>query len=107
MIRALVLPYARPGIIGGCFLALGRALGETMAVAMLIGNVPEIRYAIFSLGYSIPSVIATELPGVTHDLHKAALIELGLVLFLVTVIVNCLARLMISRPRQRRSGRTL
>src|SRR5665213_1251217 len=95
MIWTVILPYARPGIIGGCFLALGRALGETMAVAMLIGNREKLTFNIFDLGYSIPSVIANQLPGTGDDLHKSALIELGLVLFLLTVVVNSLARLMI------------
>jgi phosphate transport system permease protein len=95
MIWTVILPYARPGIIGGCFLALGRALGETMAVAMLIGNREKLTFNVFDLGYSIPSVIANQLPGTGDDLHKSALVELGLVLFLLTVVVNSLARLMI------------
>src|SRR5262249_30811279 len=105
MIWSVVLPYARPGIAGACFLALGRALGETMAVTMLIGNRPEVNFNLFDLGYSIPSVIANELGTASRELHKSALIELGLVLFLVTVVVNCLARLLIwrvERPRARR-----
>jgi phosphate transport system permease protein len=108
MIWSVILPYARPGIIGGSFLALGRALGETMAVAMLIGNVVQPisdQLSLFSLGYSIPSAIAVQLPGVVREMHRAALIELGLALFLVTVVVNCLARVLISRlgPRRRPS----
>jgi phosphate transport system permease protein len=95
MIWNVIIPYARPGIIGGCFLALGRALGETMAVAMLIGNRERLTFNIFDLGYSIPSVIANQLPGTGDDLHKSALVELGLVLFLLTVVVNTFARLMI------------
>jgi phosphate transport system permease protein len=94
LIRSVVLPYARGGIIGACFLALGRALGETMAVAMLIGNLPEISPSIFGLGYSIPAVIATEL-GNSSGLQQSALVELGLVLLFVTVIVNVLARLLL------------
>jgi phosphate transport system permease protein len=101
VIRTVVLPYARPGIIGGCFLALGRALGETMAVAMLIGNVTKIELSLFGMGSSIPSVIAVELNGVDREMHKSALIELGLVLFLVTVVVNSLARLLIGRLGKR------
>ncbi len=95
VIWTVILPYARPGIVGGCFLALGRALGETMAVAMLIGNSEKLTFNIFDLGYSIPSVIANQLPGTGDDLHKSALIELALVLFLLTVVVNSFARLMI------------
>jgi phosphate transport system permease protein len=100
LIWKVVLPYARSGIIGAGFLALGRALGETMAVAMLIGNAARIG-SLFDLGYSIPAVIANELQTFSSDLHKSTLIELALVLFLVTVIVNSLARLLIwnaSRP---------
>ncbi len=95
----VVLPYARPGIIGGCFLALGRAIGETMAVAMVIGNNAQIRLSIRGLmghGYSIPSVMANEWDSAQRSpLQTSAIIALGLVLFLVTVIVNVLARLMI------------
>jgi phosphate transport system permease protein len=100
-IRSVVLPYARPGIVGACFLALGRALGETMAVVMLIGNSPQIDFSIFAVGYSIPSVIANELGTASSDLHRSALVELGLVLFGVTVLVNALARLLIQRVTRR------
>jgi phosphate transport system permease protein len=93
----VVLPYARPGIIGGCFLALGRALGETMAVTMLIGNRPVISASPFALGNSIASVIANEFMEAVYSLHRSALVELGLVLLLVSVIVNSLARLLIRR----------
>jgi phosphate transport system permease protein len=97
MIWSAVLPYARPGIIGGCFLALGRALGETMAVTMLIGNRPQIILSPFALGNSIASVIANEFTEATYDLYLSALVELGLVLLLVSVVVNTLARLLIQR----------
>lgn len=97
MIWTVVLPYARPGILGGCFLALGRALGETMAVAMLIGNNTSFQLSPFGLGYSIPSLIANELPTASTDLHRSALVELGLVLLGVTVGVNSLARALIWR----------
>lgn len=97
MIWSVVLPYARPGILGGGFLALGRALGETMAVTMLIGNRPEIRFSPFALGNSMASVIANEFTEATYDLYLSALIELGLVLLLVSVVVNSLARLLIWR----------
>src|SRR5262249_753394 len=93
----VVLPYARPGIIGGCFLALGRAIGETMAVAMVIGNRTQISWNIFDLGATIPSVIANELPTASRDLHVAAMIELGLALFLITVVINILARVLLWR----------
>jgi phosphate transport system permease protein len=96
-IWGVVLPYARPGIIGASFLALGRALGETMAVTMLVGNQPTIHFSLFALGDSIASVIANQLNEAGSDLQRAALVELGLVLLFVTVFVNCLARLLIWR----------
>ena len=108
-IRRVVLTYARPGIVGGCFLALGRALGETMAVTMLIGNKTIISLSPFAMGNSIASVIANEFTEAGYDLYLSALVELGLVLLLVSVVVNALARLLIwrvSRPvrRHQRSG---
>ncbi len=93
----VVLPYARPGILGGCVLALGRAIGETMAVAMVIGNRAQVSWDIFDLGATIPSVIANELPTASRDLHKSAMIELGLALLLVTVVINSLARVLLWR----------
>ncbi len=96
-IVGVVLPYARPGIIGGCFLALGRALGETMAVTMLIGNKTDISVSLFALGNSIPSVIANEFTEATYDLYLAALVELGLVLLLVSIAVNSAVRCLIWR----------
>jgi len=100
MIWRVVLPYARPGIIGGCFLALGRAIGETMAVTMIIGNAPVIQMLPFGRGNTIPSVIAQQLPSYVDELHASALIELGLLLLLVTVILNVLARVLIWRVGQ-------
>jgi phosphate transport system permease protein len=97
-IWSVVLPYARPGIIGGCFLALGRALGETMAVTMLIGNDPEMPLSLFHPGDSIASRIANQFNESKNDaLYESVLVELGLVLLLVTVIVNTCARLLIWR----------
>jgi phosphate transport system permease protein len=93
----VVLAYARPGIIGGCFLALGRALGETMAVTMLIGNKTDISLSPFAMGNSIPSVIANEFTEATYDLYLSALVELGLVLLLVSIGINSLARSLIWR----------
>jgi phosphate transport system permease protein len=97
MIRRVVLPFARPGIIAACFLALGRALGETMAVAMLIGNNTEVNWDIFQGGATIPSVIANQFGGADSEMHRSALIALGLVLFLVTVLVNVAARVLLWR----------
>jgi phosphate transport system permease protein len=104
MIWRVVLPYARPGIVGGGFLALGRALGETMAVTMLIGNRPEIALSPFAMGDSIASAIANQFTEATYDLYLSALVELGLVLLLVNVVVNTLARLLIWRVGRVRKG---
>ena len=89
-----VVPYARRGIIGSIFLAMARALGETMAVTMVIGNVPEIHASLLSPGYTIAAVIANEFTEATEDLYLHALIEMALVLFVVTMIVNAGARLL-------------
>lgn len=91
----VVVPYARTGIYGSIFLALARALGETMAVTMVIGNTPAISGSLFSPGYSIAAVIANEFTEATGDLYLHALVELGLVLFLLTFVLNGLARLLI------------
>jgi phosphate transport system permease protein len=90
-----VMPYARTGLLGSIFLALARALGETMAVTMVIGNNPNISASLFAPGYSIAAVLANEFSEATGALYTSALIELALVLFLVTFILNGLARLMI------------
>ena len=91
----VVVPYARAGILGSIFLAMARALGETMAVTMVIGNDPKISSSLFAPGYSIAAVIANEFTEATSDLYVHALIELGLVLFILTIILNGLARLLI------------
>jgi phosphate transport system permease protein len=91
----VVLPAARVGIFGACILALGRALGETIAVTMVIGNRPEISASLFAPSYTLASVIANEFTEATTSIYISALIELGLILFLVSIIVNALARLMI------------
>jgi phosphate transport system permease protein len=100
----VVVPFARPGIMGSIFLALARALGETMAVTMVIGNTPTISASLFSPGYSIAAVIANEFTEATGDIHLQALIELGLVLFLLTFLLNGVARLLIVLTSQRGSG---
>ncbi len=95
-IRTTVLPFARPGIVAACFLALGRALGETMAVTMIIGNKAlAIESPITGVGDSIASVIVNQLNEATADLQRSGLVGLGLLLFLVTVGVNILARVLI------------
>jgi phosphate transport system permease protein len=91
----VVIPSARTGIIGSIFLALARALGETMAVTMVIGNSPKIVASLLAPGYSIAAVIANEFTEATGDLYLNSLIELGLVLFALTVIINGAARLLI------------
>jgi phosphate transport system permease protein len=91
----VVVPWARTGIMGSIFLALARALGETMAVTMVIGNNPKITASLFAPGYTIASVIANEFTEATGNLYLSALIELGLVLFLMTFILNGMARLLI------------
>jgi phosphate transport system permease protein len=92
-----VVPYARSGIIGGFMLALGRAVGETMAVTMLIGNRPDISPCLFSPAYTLASQIANEFTESVSPLHVSVLIELGLVLFVITLILNGLARLLVWR----------
>ena len=101
VVRMAILPYARSGIIGSIFLALGRALGETMAVTMVIGNRPEIAASILAPGYTMAAVLANEFAEATSDIYLHALVEIGLVLFAITIIVNGLARwiLMVAAPR--------
>ena len=97
MIRDAVVPYARSGIFGGVILGLGRALGETMAVTMLIGNVHQISASLFAPGYTMASLIANEFSEATGDIHLAALMAVGAVLFAVTLVVNALARWLVWR----------
>jgi phosphate transport system permease protein len=91
----VVIPYAKRGIIGSIFLALARSLGETMAVTMVIGNEPKIHSSLLAPGYSIAAVIANEFTEATGDLYQGALIELGLVLFGLTIVINGAARLLV------------
>ena len=95
MIRTGILRNARAGIIGGIILGLGRALGETMAVTMVIGNRPEIAKSLFAPGYTMASMIANEFTEATGRLYLSAIIEIGLALFLLTLVVNALARLLV------------
>ena len=99
-IRLAVLPYARAGIVGATVLGLGRALGETMAVTMVIGNSPTIRASLFATGYSLPAVIANEFAEASGDLHTSALAALGLLLFAVTIVLNVIARLLVRMSRR-------
>jgi phosphate transport system permease protein len=95
MIRIGVLRNARAGIMGGIILGLGRALGETMAVTMVIGNRPQIVKSLFAPGYTMASVLANEFSEATGNVYLSALIEIGLALFLVTIVVNALARFLV------------
>ncbi len=93
--RIAVLSYARKGLFGAVILGLGRALGETMAVTMVIGNTPQIAASLFQPGYTLASVIANEFTEATTDLYLQALFEIGLVLFGITVVANLLAQLLL------------
>ena len=97
----IVLPYARSGIFGSIFLALARALGETMAVTMVIGNTPKITASLLSPGYSIAAVIANEFAEASGDLYVSSLIFAGLVLFGLTIVINALARILILATSQK------
>jgi phosphate transport system permease protein len=97
MIRGSVLPFAKSGIIGGVILGLGRALGETMAVTMVIGNRQEIAASLFAPGYTMASIIANQFTEATGDLHLSALMAVGFVLFIITLIVNAGARWLVWR----------
>jgi len=103
MIR-VVLVNGMPGITGAVILGLGRALGETMAVTMVIGNRPEISFSLFEPSYTIASAIANEFTEATGDLYLSALVELGLILFLVTFVVNGFARLLVWNVTRQTGG---
>ncbi len=103
MVTRVSLPYSAPGIAGAVFLSLGRALGETMAVTMVIGNTPKISASLFQPGYTMAAVIANELAEAVSDLHLQSLIAIGLTLFGVTILVNAAARLMLLRLSKRHS----
>jgi len=95
VIRIAVLSYAKRGLYGAGILGLGRALGETMAITMVIGNSPVISSSLFAPGYTLASVIANEFTEATTDMHLSSLFELGLVLLVITLIVNAIAQLML------------
>jgi ABC-type phosphate transport system permease subunit len=97
VVRSVVLPYTKSGLYAGVLLSLGRALGETMAVTMVIGNSPIMPKGIFSLGHTMASVIANEFAEADHAVYLSALVELGLVLFLVTVVINMIGKGIIKR----------
>ena len=96
-VRSAVLPYGRAGLIGAIILGLGRALGETMAVTMLIGNRQDIGISVLQPAYTMAAAIANEFSEATTDMYRSALFEVGLVLFVLTVAVNAIARILIWR----------
>ncbi|HEY6046554.1 MAG TPA: phosphate ABC transporter permease subunit PstC [Pyrinomonadaceae bacterium] len=100
----VVLVNGAPGIAGAIILGLGRAIGETMAVTMVIGNRPEISASLFQPSYTLASVIANEFTEATADIYLSSLVELGLILFLVTFIVNAIARLLVWRVTRQTAG---
>ena len=103
-IKIAILPYGKSGILGAAILGLGRAVGETMAVTMVIGNAPKISLSLLSPAYTMPSVIANEFAEASSKLHGSALMEVGLILLVVTLIINALARLLIWSVSQSAGG---
>lgn len=101
----IVVPYAKLGILGSVFLGLARALGETMAVTMVIGNAPAVHASLLAPGYTIAAVIANEFAEAGGQIHPAALIELGLLLFMLTIVINGVARIMIIATTSKGSKR--
>jgi len=107
MIRIGVLPYARSGVMGAGILGLARGVGETMAVTMVIGNAPTISLSFFSQGYTMASVIANEFSEATTELYRSSLMEIGLLLLIVTLVTNAVARLLVWRVAYGSSAGTL
>ena len=101
VVRYVVLPYARVGVIGGVMLGLGRALGETMAVTFVIGNAHKISASVLAPGTTISATIANEFTEAVGDLYTSSLIALGLILFVITFIVLAAARYLLSRINKR------
>lgn len=106
VVRNIVLPYTKMGVVGGIMLGLGRALGETMAVTFVIGNAHKISASLFEPGNSIASTLANEFAEASKDMHIASLISLGLVLFLITFVVLALAKFMLLRLSKREGTTT-
>ena len=98
-LKGVILPYVRSGIMAGIFLSFGRAVGETMAVTMVIGNSNELPESIFSPANTMASIIANEFTEATKDIHLSALMEIGLLLFIITFIINLFASAIIERFR--------
>jgi phosphate transport system permease protein len=101
VVRYVVLPYARVGVIGGVMLGLGRALGETMAVTFVIGNAHKVSSSLLAPGTTISATIANEFTEAVGDLYTSSLIALGLILFVITFIVLAIARYMLLRIERR------
>jgi len=97
MVRNSVLPYARSGLFGAIILGLGRAVGETMAVTMVIGNAPAISASLLHPGYTLASVIANEFTEATSPIYVSALVEIGFTLFFLALIINVFARFLVWR----------
>ena len=104
MVRHVVLPYTRAGVVGGIILGLGRALGETMADTFVIGNTFNITGSLFSSGVSITSALANEFGEAVDEAHVSSLLFLGLILFIITFVVLCISKIMLLRM-QRHEGR--
>jgi phosphate transport system permease protein len=102
----VVLPYTKVGVVGGVMLGLGRALGETMAVTFVIGNAHQLSPSLFAPGNSIASALANEFTEAVGDLYSSALIELGLILFLITIVVLAFSKLMLSRLARQEGARS-
>lgn len=104
VVSKVVIPYSRSGILGAVILGFGRALGETMAVTMVIGNTPQLSLSLFDPGYTIASVLANEFAEATEKIHLSVLIELGLILFVISIIMNSAAKLLLWRMNRYGSG---
>ncbi|MEO8101631.1 MAG: phosphate ABC transporter permease subunit PstC [Betaproteobacteria bacterium] len=106
VVRHIVLPYTKVGVVGGIMLGLGRALGETMAVTFVIGNAHHLKVSLFEPGNSIASALANEFTEAVGDLYGPALIELGLILFFITFVVLAMAKLLLLRLTQNEGAKT-
>ncbi len=107
MMRMGVLPYARSGILGAAILGLARGVGETMAITMVIGNAPVISASLFAQGYTMASVIANEFTEATTEIYRSSLMEIGLLLLIITLLINAAARLLVWRAAGGSSARSV
>jgi phosphate transport system permease protein len=104
VISRAVIPYARSGILGALILGLGRAMGETMAVTMLIGNRGQIQPSLFSFGDTLSSVLANQFAEASEGLQRGSLIELALILLVISLLINALARLLVWKAGSNMQG---